>query len=214
MFRRTTLTRLAVPAASALVLGLAVPALHAAAAPTTAEECVQAGNVWVHVQYDETVTGACATEFATAQEALTSTGLTTDSGWIQTVDGRLAEGNEWWSVYSLSPTEGGTYPAAWAFSEVGVGELELAASAVVALQLQPDYTVDAVPPTANPVADVTLVDPDATPEPDSTPEPTVAPTTEAPVATPTPAPTTEAPVEQAPTPTVAPTRPGLPKTGN
>lgn len=228
MLRRTTLTRLAVPAASALVLGLAVPALHAAAAPTTAEECVQAGNVWVHVEYDETVTGGCATEFGTALEALTSTfdASISEDGWVETVDNRVPANEEWWSLYLLSPSEDGTYPDEWAFATVGIAQQEMAASDVLALKLQPDYSSTDVP--ANPVAGVTLVD-DATPEPTPTPpspeptsseaptaspEPTAAPTTEVPVATPTPAPTTEAPVEQAPTPTVAPTRPGLPKTGN
>lgn len=95
MLRRTTLTRLAVPAAAAaLVAGFTVPSLYATADATAAEECVQAGNVWVHVAYDETVTGACATEFATAQDAVVSSGVSTDQGWIQTVDGRLAEGKE------------------------------------------------------------------------------------------------------------------------
>jgi len=34
---------------------------------TTADTCLAQDNVWVHVEFDETVTGGCATEFGTAQ---------------------------------------------------------------------------------------------------------------------------------------------------
>ena len=170
MLRRTTLTRLAVPAAAAaLVAGFTVPSLYATADATAAEECVQAGNVWVHVAYDETVTGACATEFASAQDAVVSSGVSTDQGWIQTVDGRLAEGKEWWSVYTLSPDTQGSYDVEWAFAEVGVAELEPTKSSVLALQLQDDYDVDAVAPAVNPVKDVVLGSGAPAPEPTATP---------------------------------------------
>lgn len=191
MLRRTALTRFAVPAAAALVAGLSIPVLYATADDNAAEQCVQAGNVWIHVAYDDTVTGACATEFATAQDAIDNTGVSSDQGWIQTVDGRLAEDPEWWSVYTLSPSAEGTYDGAWHFAEVGVAELELGASDVLALQLQDDWEVDAVPPAVNPVDGVVLGEDEPT----------------------TPAPTTPAPTTPAPT-TPAPVAPGMPETGH
>lgn len=156
MLRPITLTRMAAPAAAALAVGLTIPALHATADPGAAEECVHDGNVWVHVAYDETVTGACADEYATGQAAIDSSGVSEDQGWIKVVDGREAKDKEWWSVYTLTPTADGTYPAAWDFAQVGVGELELTESAVLGLQLQDDYDTDAVAPAVNPVEGVTV----------------------------------------------------------
>lgn len=217
MLRRTALTRLAVPTAAVMTIGLAIPALHAAAAPSPAEECVQAGNVWIHVEYDETVTGACATEFASAQEALHTTGLTEDDGWVTTIDGRLSVDKEWWSVYFLSPNEDGTYPAAWEFAQVGVAELELFPGEVLAMKLQADYEVDAVAPAVNPVDGVVLGEPEPSVSP--SPSPSVSPS---PSASPSPVVTAEPSVSSTPTAevtvsvpaTAAPARPGLPKTGN
>ena len=111
----------ALTAAAILTAGLAVPAVTANAAPATAAECVQAGLVWVHVQYDETTTGACAEKFGTAQEALLDTGLTTQTdAYVTEIDGRTAKDREWWSVYSKSPADG-AYPAEWEFAQVGLG---------------------------------------------------------------------------------------------
>ena len=196
----------ALTAAAILTAGLAVPAITANAAPATAAECVQAGLVWVHVQHDETTTGACAEKFGTAQEALLDAGLTTQTdSYVTEIDGRTAKDREWWSVYSKSPADG-AYPAEWEFAQVGLGQLELSASDVLAVVLQPDWEVDAVAPTADPVEGVTL---DVTP----TPEPST------PAATPTLVPSTPAATPSAATPTpakptVAPTvKPGLPDSG-
>lgn len=196
----------ALTAAAILTAGLAVPAITANAAPATAAECVQAGLVWVHVQYDETTTGACAEKFGTAQEALLDTGLTTQTdAYVTEIDGRTAKDREWWSVYSKSPADG-AYPAEWEFAQVGLGQLELSASDVLALVLQPDWEVDAVAPTADPVEGVTL---DATPTPEpSTPAATPSLVPSTPAATPSAATPTPA------KPTVAPTvKPGLPDSG-
>lgn len=196
----------ALTAAAILTAGLAVPAVTANAAPATAAECVQAGLVWVHVQYDETTTGACAEKFGTAQEALLDTGLTTQTdAYVTEIDGRTAKDREWWSVYSKSPADG-AYPAEWEFAQVGLGQLELSASDVLALVLQPDWEVDAVAPTADPVEGVTL---DATPTPEpSTPAATPSLVPSTPAATPSAATPTPA------KPTVAPTvKPGLPDSG-
>lgn len=196
----------ALTAAAILTAGLAVPAITANAAPATAAECVQAGLVWVHVQYDETTTGACAEEFGTAQEALLDTGLTTQTdAYVTEIDGRTAKDREWWSVYSKSPADG-AYPAEWEFAQVGLGQLELSASDVLAVVLQPDWEVDAVAPTADPVEGVTL-DVTPTPEP-STPAATPSLVPSTPAATPSAATPTPA------KPTVAPTvKPGLPDSG-
>lgn len=196
----------ALTAAAILTAGLAFPAITANAAPATAAECVQAGLVWVHVQYDETTTGACAEKFGTAQEALLDTGLTTQTdAYVTEIDGRTAKDREWWSVYSKSPADG-AYPAEWEFAQVGLGQLELSASDVLALVLQPDWEVDAVAPTADPVEGVTL---DATPTPEpSTPAATPSLVPSTPAATPSAATPTPA------KPTVAPTvKPGLPDSG-
>ncbi|MDO5677327.1 MAG: hypothetical protein Q4G35_07440 [Propionibacteriaceae bacterium] len=156
MLRRTTLARWAIPATAALALGLAIPALSATADTSAAENCVQAGNVWVQAAYDETVKGACATEFATAQDALTASGLSADKGWVQTVDGRTAADPEWWSVYSLTPDANGSYKVDWDFAQVGVAELKMNPSSVLALQLQADWSKDSVAPAVNPLGGVTL----------------------------------------------------------
>lgn len=209
MLRRTPLTRIAVPAAAALAVGLTLPALYANADATAAEDCVQAGNVWVNVAYDETETGACATEFEYAQDAITSAGVSEDVGWIQTVDGRLAADKEWWSVYSLAPNEDGTYPAEWDFAQVGAAELALAPSSVLAMQLQEDWELDAVAPATNPVEGVVLSGAEEeTPAPaeptESAPEPTES----------APEPTVSASPEPTNSAAPAPSRATPPKTGN
>ncbi|MBB1510813.1 hypothetical protein [Tessaracoccus sp. MC1756] len=219
MLRRTALNRLAVPTAAVLTIGLAIPALHAAAAPSEAEECVQAGNVWVHVEYDETVAGACATEFASAQEAILSTGVTADDTWIQTVDGRLSEGTEWWSVYFMSPNDDGTYPGEWEFAEVGVGELEMYPSEVLALKLQADYNFmdQTLAPAVNPVEGVVLTAEEPAPRPSvsQSPAPSAPPSVSAsPTVSASPVPVASPSASVEVTATAAPSRPGLPKTGH
>lgn len=188
----------ALTAAALLAVG-SIPGLTAQAAPDTAASCVSAGLVWVHVEYDTTVTGACADKFATASEALLDSGLGTETGdYITTVDGRTADQvqREWWSVYSKAPKTDGTFPAAWDFAQVGVTQLKLAPSSVLALVLQPDWDVDAVPPVNDPVGDVTI--PSATPTPSASPS-----TSPSASATATPSATAS-----------APTAPGVPSTGN
>lgn len=204
-------TLVALPAAAALLLGGA--ALTANAAPTTAAECVQDGLVWVHVQYDDEMTGACAEKFTTAAEALLTTGLTKDTGaFLSTVDGRTADGTtatEYWGVWTKAPAADGSFPAGWEFAQVGITELALEPSDVLALNLELDWTVEATAPTVDPVAGVVLSD-DA-----ATPEPTVAPTG-GPTEVPSPTATASTPSEAQPTPVATPTSggtPGLPSSG-
>ncbi|NHB85808.1 hypothetical protein G7085_17915 [Tessaracoccus sp. HDW20] len=234
----------ALTAAAALAVGLTTT-LTAQAAPTTAPECVRAGLVWVSVEYDSFVTGGCADEFTTASAALQSAGLVTGAEpFVTVVDGRTANAadREWWSVYSKGAGEDGTYPAGWDFAQVGVMELRLAPSDVLAMVLQPDWNVMAAPPVTDPVAGIDLDDPtepepstgpstepttDPTPQPttDPTPQPTTDPTpqpttdpTPQPTTDPTPQPTTDPTHGRAPPPAhrgagPAP-RPGLPNSGN
>ncbi|AQP44828.1 hypothetical protein [Tessaracoccus flavus] len=173
---RSPLGFAALPAAAALLLGGV--ALTANAAPTTAAECVRDGLVWVHVQYDDTVTGACANEFDTASEALLSTGLTTDTGaWLSTVDGRAADSGarEYWGVWTQSPADG-VYSGAWEFAQVGILELTLEAGDVLGVDLEADWDLESAAPTVDPVAGLDLTAPETTP---TTPAPSPTPTASA-----------------------------------
>ena len=149
----------ALTAAAIIAISIVPATLPASAAPATAAECVQAGQVWVSVQYDSKVTGKCAEKFSTASEALVSTGLTTETGeMVTTIDGRKADATsarEWWAVYTKTPKDG-AYPSAWDFAQVGVQQLKLAPSDVLAVVMQPDWNLDATAPTTDPVAGVTL----------------------------------------------------------
>ncbi|SDL33122.1 hypothetical protein [Tessaracoccus oleiagri] len=197
----TFTSKLATAAIVAFAIGSGVPA--AAEPATTASDCVAAGDVWVHVEYDDTTTGACATEFSTAQEATTSAGLTEEAGpFYTTIDGRTANGTtarEWWSLYSL-PAGAGVDE--WDFATVGAHELTLEGGQVVAWVLQPDWNLDAVAPAADPFAVEVPVEetPTASPSPSESPSATAAPSVTA-----SPAPSASATPEEA--------APGLPKTG-
>jgi hypothetical protein len=193
--------KLASAAIVAFAIGSGFPA--AAAPATTAPECVADGNVWVHVEYDDIYTGACATQFATAQLAMESAGLLTDEGpFYNTIDGRAADldAREWWSLWSMSPDADGTY-SDWEFATVGAHEYALEGGDVVSWTLQPDWNLEATAPSVDPLADeAPATEPPASPEPAETPSATVAPTT--------------GPSAPAPTPTPGGTSaPGLPSTG-
>lgn len=172
----TFTSKLATAAIVAFAIGSGVPA--AAEPASTASDCVAAGDVWVHVEYDDTVTGACATEFATAQEATTSAGLTDEAGpFFTTIDGRTADGTtarEWWSLYSLPA---GADAGEWDFAMVGAQELTLEGGEVVAWVLQPDWNLDAAAPAADPFAVEVPVEetPTASPTASATPSVTASP---------------------------------------
>lgn len=207
----------ALTAAAVLTAALGIPAVTATASPSTAAECVQAGLVWVHVEFDDTVTGACASEFKTGQEALLDTGLTTQTdAYVTEIAGRTAVEKEWWSVYSKAPA-GGSYPTAWDFAQVGLNQLELNPSDVLAVVLQADWSApETLPPGSDPVAGVVLA---PEPTPTAAPSPTAQPshtTVPSPTAEPSPTPllpsapnTSETP-KRTPSPTP---NPGLPATG-
>lgn len=195
----------ALTAAAILTAGLAVPAVTAAAAPSTAADCVKAGLVWVHVEFDAKEVGACADKFGTAQEALLDTGLATaPEEFLTTIAGRTADAGqrEWWSIYTLSPV-GDTYPSGWDFAQVGASQLTLSGSDVLGIVLQPDWNVDAVAPAVNPVEGVSLGEeptPSPSPSESASPTPSASPSQSV-----TPQPSASA--------TTKPSKPGVPSTG-
>lgn len=180
----------ALTAAAVLTAALAIPAMTATAAPATAAECVQAGLVWVHVEFDDTSAGACAEKFDTAQAALLDTGLTTQTDvYVTEIAGRTSVDPEWWSVYSKRPVDG-TYPADWDFAQVALNQLELEPSSVLAVVLQDNWANDSLPPVTDPVEGVELgADETPSPTPSASPSATATPTATAdptPSETPTP----------------------------
>lgn len=141
-----SMVRLAAGAIVASAIGFGLPA-HAT---TTPADCIAQGDVWVHVEYDETVSGGCATEHATLDEATRSAGIELggDGGFYTLVDGRTADSTnatEWWSVWTA--TDG----ADWTLSQVGANELEVADASVAAWVLSPDWNKEAEPPANNPL---------------------------------------------------------------
>lgn len=145
----TPVRRLALPIAAVLALGVSAVA-PAAWAEETATECVAAGNVWVHVEHDEVVTGACATEFATGTEAMVTTGLATDQGaFYTTVDGVTSEDPQWWSLWTASVEDGEL--GEWEFAQVGIQEMEPEAGQVLGWRLLADYNQPQEPPLYNPL---------------------------------------------------------------
>lgn len=145
-----TTRRWALPLAALLAVGLSGLAPHASA-DETAVACVDAGNVWVHVEHEE-VTGACATEFATATEAMVNTGLAADQGaFFITVDGVTAEDPQWWSLWTASVEDGQL--GEWVFAQVGAGDLVPEAGQVIGWRLLEDYNQPQEAPQFNPLSD-------------------------------------------------------------
>jgi hypothetical protein len=222
MLKRSTTKRLSIASAAALAVGVGFVGLPAnAAPPATAQECVDAKLVWVHVEYDDVVTGACAESFAKAQDALLDTGfLDAPTGWITKIAGREAVDFEWWSTWLLLPDEEtGEYSTAWAFGQEGVDTQALSPGDVLGVVLQEDWQdFDATRPPAELNLQAPQPEETESPEPEvsETPEPEESESPEpeeTPEATPTP---TASPTPTAtPKPTPAPTgKPGMPSTGN
>lgn len=159
--------RWTLPVATLLVLGL--PGLaHHAAADETADSCIEAGNVWVHVEHEDVV-GACATEFATGTEAMISTGLAADQGtFFVTIDGVTAQDPQWWSLWTASVEDGQL--GEWVFSQVGAGDLVPEAGQVIGWRLLEDYNQPQEAPQHNPLAEAA-----AAPAPEASP-PVASPT--------------------------------------
>lgn len=141
--------KLATAAIVAIAIGSGIPAM----ADTTnqAQDCLAEDNVWVHVEYDDTVTGGCATTFSNAQEATVSAGLTDEEGpFFTTISGRTADGvnaREWWSLWTATGPAGD-----WVMAEVGANELTLEAGGIVSWTLQPDWNIQPGPaPQSDPV---------------------------------------------------------------
>lgn len=177
-----SMRRMAIPAAVLLAVGLSTWA-PTASAEVTAAECVEAGNVWVHVEIEDEYTGGCATEFATGTEAMVSSGLAEDQGnWVLTIADVTAEDPEWWSLWTSVPEGDGVF-SEWEFSQVGIADLEPEAGSVIGWRLLPDWNLEAEAPTVNPVVELdegpegetpleeTDDDTTATPEPEDDSEP-------------------------------------------
>lgn len=147
------LKRLAAFASAALIaVGMSAVTATTAAADDTALDCVEAGNVWVHVEYDDVVTGACATEFATVTEAMVTTELAADQGsFYTTVDGVTSEDPQWWSLWTAPVADGAL--GDWEFAQVGAAELAPEAGSVVGWRLLEDYNEPQEAPAHDPIAE-------------------------------------------------------------
>lgn len=198
---RITLTALAVGG-----LGFGVPLLQASADPSPTTACIDAGNVWVHVEFDDTVGGGCATEFGTGLEALASAGFdvaASDAGFVDTVDGEpsVRGPEDWWAYAHTSEDLTG-----WEFYEVGATQSKPVAGSIEAWRLMQTFSTD--------VSSLPLVAPaELLAEVESTPSASPTASTE-PSATASPSVQPEA--SAVPTPSATTTRPTplLPRTGN
>lgn len=142
--RRTALTFAA--AVAVALSGVASPA-HA---QTEALACVEEGNVWLHVEHDDVITGACATEFATVTEAMATTGLAPDQGsFYLTVDGVTAVDPQWWSLWTAPVVNGAL--GEWEFAQVGAQDLEPEPGQVVGWRLLADYNEPQEAPLNDPL---------------------------------------------------------------
>lgn len=141
----------ALPLAALIAIGMSAVSASTAAAEGNALECVDAGNVWIHIEHDDVVTGACATEFATVTEAMVSTGLAADQGsFYTTVDGVTSEDPQWWSLWT-APVEDGAL-GAWEFAQVGASELAPEPGSIVGWRLLEDYNKPEEAPQVDPLA--------------------------------------------------------------
>ncbi len=141
----------ALPAAALVAVGMSALAAPTASAEGTALECTDAGNVWIHIEHGDVVTGDCATEFATVSEAMVNTGLAADQGSFYTVvDGVTSEDPQWWSLWT-APVEDGAL-GEWSFAQVGAGELEPEPGSVVGWRLLEDWNEPEEAPQEDPFA--------------------------------------------------------------
>lgn len=158
----TFLRRLALPLSALIAIGLSAVSAELAAADGSAAQCVADGNVWVHVEHDEVVKGACATEFTTGTEAMVTTGLATDQGdFFTTVDGVTAEDPQWWSLWTADVESGEM--GEWEFAQVGIGDLTPEAGQVLGWRLLADYNQPQEPPVTNPLALTADASPETSP---------------------------------------------------
>ena len=158
----TFLRRLALSLSALVALGFTAVSADIAAADGTAAQCVADGNVWIHVEHDDVVNGACATEFSTGTEAMVTTGLATDQGdFFTTVDGVTATDPQWWSLWTADVVGGEM--GEWEFSQVGVGDLVPEPGQVMGWRLLADYNQPQEAPVNNPLEAPADPTPDASP---------------------------------------------------
>lgn len=205
---RSHTTRLSLTALAVVSLGVGVPVLHASAEPSPTTACVDAGNVWVHVEFKDTVDGGCATEFATGVVALESAGfdvIASEDGFVNTLDGEPSDRGpeDWWS-YAYA----GEDSTEWTFYQVGATASAPVAGSIEAWRLMTTYSQD--------VSSLPLVDPaELLAEVDASPSPTATPSV-LPSESPSPTPSTLPSDSPSPTPSASASTPApaLPKTGN
>lgn len=204
---RPRLTHLGLASVLAAGAAFTAAATFAAADQDTAQACLDAGNVWVHVEYADTdAEGACATDFTTGKEALLSAGFVPAEdqfpGMVSSINGQPAEPGpeDWWSSWYMEPAADGT-AGEWQFHEVGYTESQPEAGSVEAWRLQTSWSAS-VQPQVDPLAageePAEPADPETPAEPETPADP------ETPAAPETPS---------GPAGPVTPGRPGLPSSG-
>lgn len=141
--------------AAFLAAGGALSTTFASADEVTAHACLEAGNVWVHIEYTETqYEGGCATDFATGRDALISAGFTPAEdvfpGMVSSINGYPEEpGQEdWWSSWYTLPVDGDL--GQWSFHQVGYTQSEPEAGSIEAWKLQTSWS-DTVVPQVDPL---------------------------------------------------------------
>lgn len=193
--------RITLAALTVAGLGFSIPLINASADPSPTTACLDAGNVWVHVEVDDNVRGGCASAFGSGIEALTSAGFDVDlndSGFVDAIDGKPSpKGQEDWWAYAHTDVGSNT----WKFYEVGGTQSKPVAGSIEAWRLMHTYSQDVSSlPLTSPGALLGNVDLPATPSPTASVEPSG---TEMPM----PMPMTTASPQTRPTP-------ALPTTGN
>lgn len=193
---RSRTARISMTALAVVGIGVGFPALHASAEPSPATACIDAGNVWVHVEFKDAVDGGCATEFGTGLVALASAGFdvaASEAGFVNTLDGEPSDPGpeDWWSYAYV-----GENSTEWTAYQVGATQSAPVAGSIEAWRLMTTYSQD--------VSSLPLVAPaELLAEVESTPSPTATPSALPSDSTsPTPSTTTATPA------------PSLPKTGN
>lgn len=145
-----------------LIIGL-VPygsATLSYSSPSTAADCLRAGLVWVHVEWESGSKGGCATEFSTGLAALSSAGFAVNQsgGFVNSIDGlpNPKGVEDWWSYWHKPVGADGSYPQAWEFSDLGAGSYRPQPGTVEGWRLWHSYSESAQQPLADPAASLTV----------------------------------------------------------
>ncbi len=137
-------------AVAVVSLGFGAAMLQACSEPDPTTQCLDDGNVWVLVEFDDGVQGGCATEFADGFEALNSAGFTaaiSDDGFLNTIDGEpsTAGDEDWWAYAHSDPDL-----TAWEFYEVGGNQSEPVAGSIEGWRLMHSFDAEDTSPRVSP----------------------------------------------------------------